>query len=560
MRSITPLLIALTALGADGQTSPNPCAETGINLSGLASWTSSWPFVDSFKIRRPWISGALDGSAWDDGRSVATDAEGWVTSLLPNQRAHTLIHDNAGGHYPAGRYVCLFEGQGLLHITADAQIVSQSPGRIEFDITTPSDSGIWFQINATDPQDYIRNIQIIMPGFEPTYQTQQFHPEFLDSLRSFDVIRFMDWQNTNSTYNHSWAQRPKPADGGYALGLGVPIEVMADLCNQLDADPWFCMSHRFDDQYVDQFATLLHAHLDPDRTVYVEHSNEVWNSIFNQYHYAVQRSSELGIPGDPFQAAMRFHSQRSVEIFDIWDNYFQPDHLVRVMGGWHANTWATNQLLDWNNAHLHTDAFATAPYFGNYLGVGNNPNQTLQMTPDEIIDACIADIAVQNQQSIDQFNAVNPYDLDLIAYESGQHLVGVGNWTNNTQLTSLFIAANRHPRMYDAYVNDISGWNRIGGGLMTAFASCNTPTRYGSWGLLEFQDQPLSQAPKMRAWSDYNTDPADFNQDGQLDFFDISAFLTAYSAADPAADLSGDSILDFFDISILLQAFASECP
>ena len=182
------------------------------------------------------------------------------------------------------------------------------------------------------------------------------------------------------------------------------------------------------------------------------------------------------------------------------------------------------------------------------------------MTPDEIIDACIADIAVQRQKSIAQFNTVQPYGLDLIAYESGQHLVGVGEWRNNTKLTALLNAANRHPRMYDAYIDDISGWNSIGGGLMTAFASCYTPSRYGSWGLLEFQDQPLSQAPKMRAWSDYNTNPADINQDGLLDFFDISAFLTAFSTADPIADLSGDSIFDFFDISILLQAFASGCP
>ncbi len=560
MRKFSSILIALAALSAHGQTAPDACAPSGINLSGLSSWTTSWPFVDSFKVRRPWISAPNDGSAWDDGRPISMDADGWVSSLLPGQRAHTLIHDNAGGHYPGGRYVLLYEGQGQINIRGDAQIVSHTPGRIEVDVI-PTNTGMYLELNGTDPQDYIRNIRLIMPGFEATYQIQQFHPAFLDSLRGFDVIRFMDWQNTNGTWNHNWSMRPKPTGSGNALGLGVPIEVMIDLCNELDADPWFCMSHRFDDNYVDQFAGLVYTLLEPERTVYVEHSNEVWNSIFTQHHYAVQRAAELGIPGDPFQAAMRYHSQRSVEIFDIWDNYSPPERLVRVMGGWHANTWVTGQLLDWNNAAAHTDALATAPYFGGFLGAGTNPNQTLQMTPDEIIDACIADIAQGRVQTTAQSDAVGKYsNIDLIAYESGQHLVGVGSWTNNTELTALFHAANRHPRMYDAYAGDISGWRSSGGGLMVAFASCNTPSRYGSWGLLEYQDQSLSEAHKMRAWNDSMSNPADFTDDGVLDFFDITAFLVAFAIQDSAADFTNDGELDFFDISSFLQAFSSGCP
>ncbi|MBO6514758.1 MAG: CotH kinase family protein, partial [Phycisphaerales bacterium] len=46
--------------------------------------------------------------------------------------------------------------------------------------------------------------------------------------------------------------------------------------------------------------------------------------------------------------------------------------------------------------------------------------------------------------------------------------------------------------------------------------------------------------------------PADLNQDGVLDFFDISAFLTAYGSADPIADFNNDGLLDFFDISAFL--------
>jgi len=54
--------------------------------------------------------------------------------------------------------------------------------------------------------------------------------------------------------------------------------------------------------------------------------------------------------------------------------------------------------------------------------------------------------------------------------------------------------------------------------------------------------------------------PADLTGDGTLDFFDISAFLTAFSANDPAADFTSDGIFDFFDISAFLQAFTAGCP
>jgi len=54
--------------------------------------------------------------------------------------------------------------------------------------------------------------------------------------------------------------------------------------------------------------------------------------------------------------------------------------------------------------------------------------------------------------------------------------------------------------------------------------------------------------------------PADFTDDGELDFFDISAFLTAFSANDPSADFTGDSAFDFFDISAFITAFTNGCP
>lgn len=53
---------------------------------------------------------------------------------------------------------------------------------------------------------------------------------------------------------------------------------------------------------------------------------------------------------------------------------------------------------------------------------------------------------------------------------------------------------------------------------------------------------------------------ADLTGDGELDFFDVSAFLTALGAMAPEADFTGDGQWDFFDVSAFLSALAAGCP
>lgn len=53
---------------------------------------------------------------------------------------------------------------------------------------------------------------------------------------------------------------------------------------------------------------------------------------------------------------------------------------------------------------------------------------------------------------------------------------------------------------------------------------------------------------------------ADINGDGTLDFFDVSAFISAFSAQDPAADFNADRVWDFFDVSAFISAYNAGCP
>ena len=55
-------------------------------------------------------------------------------------------------------------------------------------------------------------------------------------------------------------------------------------------------------------------------------------------------------------------------------------------------------------------------------------------------------------------------------------------------------------------------------------------------------------------------DCGDFNGDGSLNFFDVSAFLELFAAQDVHADLNGDGAWNFFDISAFLAQLAAGCP
>ena len=53
--------------------------------------------------------------------------------------------------------------------------------------------------------------------------------------------------------------------------------------------------------------------------------------------------------------------------------------------------------------------------------------------------------------------------------------------------------------------------------------------------------------------------PADFNGDGQVDFFDYLDFVQAFASDDPSADFNGDGQVDFFDYLDFVIAYDAGC-
>lgn len=492
----------------------------GINLSGIADWSTQWCFVDVFKTSRDWVS-QQEGAEWGKGGPIKLTADGWVASLAPGQTVETVMMINTN-RYPSGQYTLLYEGEGKLGFGLDnAKIVSQTPGRMVVDVK-PSNDGVFLQIRETNPNNPIRNIRFIMPGFEQTYQTQPFHPLFLERIARFRALRFMDWMSTNNSPIVNWAERSTLTSPRYAGDRGVPLEVMIQLANTLKIDPWFTIPVKASDDYVRQFATLVRDRLDPSLKAHIEYSNELWNTMFTQQQYVGQQGLARKLDTNDYTASIRYASERSVEIFKIVEQVFGAStskRVVRVLAGQAANTWTGEEMLGWKDAYKHTDAYAIAPYFyganldsngDSDLNDATRVDAILRMSEDQIIDNLLQGMETKIKPLLETNRKVTKqYGVALYAYEGGPHLTAYQFPADKSdRLTDLYARVNRHPRMREVYRAYLAQWKQSGGALFNQFVDVAQPSKWGFWGAMEYQNQDLNQAPKYQGLIDFiNANP-----------------------------------------------------
>lgn len=470
--------------------------KVGINLSSVDDWMREWQFVDVFKISRPWLH-QQKGKSFGFGKRQKMK-NGYPVKIDPDCKIESVIYNKGGA--PTGKYTCLYEGEGKMRFFRDANEIKREPGKIIFNVPE-SKGGIWLEITDVNPEDPIRDIRVIMPGFEDNYKKQIFHPKFLKRWENSDVIRFMDWQRTNNSKLSKWKNRAKPSHPRYTTWRGVPLEHMIEFCNRVEASPWFCIPAKADNEFVANFAKMVKKKLNPELKVYVEYSNEIWNSVFKQAKYCGKKALDEKLSDDPYQARLFYQSKRSLEIFQIFEKTFEGNgQLIRVLSAQFANPWTASQVLEYNDAYKNTDAIAVAPYFGHAFGNPEKIEKTLKKTPKQILDECKT-IIDSNRQKMDKYaQLAKSHGLELIAYEGGQHLVGYRGAENNKELTELLIKCNRHPEMEELYLYYFKNWQEAGGGLFCFFSSMDKPSKWGSWGLLENEQQKYDKVPKFKAF------------------------------------------------------------
>lgn len=570
---VTLILGSSTGTTSADSSPQNSDSPLGANLHVLTDWSSEYTFVDAFKQSRPWMT--QKNGVWDTKEShlLDLDENGWPRSLpayndwsKEYRWITTLMFNGINGHYPAGKYIVLYDGTGTIEYGFDAQknfaesnshagrdVIDVVPGRTQV--------GISLSIKATDifgTGDHIRNIRVLMPGFDETnYQTQTFHPTFLTNIGNYKVLRFMDWMRTNWDYNENgpirnanepevewshplhdatenpflrhastdairsaemltWDERAKPVDSTFASEDGVPVETMIALSNETGADPWFNMPHLASDDYIEGFAQTVFDSLDPHRRIYVEYSNEVWNSGFGQAHW-VQRAGIAEWPDSTVQdleKRLSWFGQRSAEMCNIWKAVYDDvaERVICVLATQASNSWIGKKMLDCPLStlapcHEHMDAIAIAPYFGqhigdpiNYAGVSdwtgrwdggltklfNELHYGSQLTGSNNISQTSLNTAKQYMEVYADIAAART--LNLVAYEGGQHLSGIDNVAWDDGVVDLFSAANRDERMTSIYDEYLTHWNAAGGEMFVIFSSSGAYSRWGNWGIHEYAD------------------------------------------------------------------------
>jgi hypothetical protein len=464
----------------------------GMNLSPVNDWNREWVFVDVFRQSRAWISQNSGGEGpWDNGLTVLVDEAGWP-QLKPGQAATTLMCRDLDGHYPAGAYVCTFDGDGQIEFGFDARAVERSPGRIVVDVT-PTSAGMLLRIDHSDPQNPIRNIHVTMPGFDRA--ASAFHPLFVERLKPFKVLRFMDWAATNNSKQQHWSDRTTPQRSTQAGSSGVAIEYMIDLCNELGCDAWFCIPHQADDDYVRHFAELVHARLNDRSCVHIEWSNEAWNGIFEQNAWV---QSEARIRSIGWTWVIADEARRD---WEIWREVFhdRPDRVVRVVAGQHYNPWVCQDIADRLAGEF--DALACGAYF--FAQPSDLAAFNGSTTPEQVLRSCMANLDgpgldnwKQHSQLAASWSAKLGRRVGLLAYEGGQHLTTEGK---ASPLTNVYAAAQTHPDMQRAYGQLLAALEATKFDTFVAFNYVGQQNAYGNWGHLQYQDEPLEQSPKFRA-------------------------------------------------------------
>ncbi|MCK5903446.1 MAG: CBM9 family sugar-binding protein [Cocleimonas sp.] len=533
-RNLLALMVAFLLLGYSTRAISAPVNFTsplGMNTNEALENDSSLPFVDLFRLALPFE----EARPWFTKGKVTFDRDGWPTNLSRGRAGTRFISHMPIKNLPQGLYTVRYDGEGRIRYGASAKLVKRLYGKDIIRFVPMKDNLITATlfIENTNPKNYIRNIRVLMPGgvcmgdafhrvngakacgsrqflsFEDHYQQIIFNPEYLNFMKDFKVIRFMNMGAVTRNNLKSWKKRPhltKATWGGKEGVRGIPIEIMVELANQLNIDPWFNIPHNADDGFLHSFSQYVRDHLRPHLKVYIEYSNETWNGLFvSQAEHMKQQGTRFKLDKNRRYAGAKYYSMQSVKIFKLWERVFGgQQRLVRVMGGMTTDTKLTHLLLGYKNAYRYVDAFAIGPYF-------HIPQKEIRKIRS--VNAIFKKLSdPKNRYSVknilkfvhQQANITRRYGVDLVAYEGGQHLVDHKTHSLSEGATPYLLKANRDPRMGRLYFELLNGWKDAGGKLFVLFSAPRSYTWHGSWGVKEYIAQVPSLAPKYQAILSFN--------------------------------------------------------
>lgn len=535
----------------------------GFGLSHIADYAPASPFLDVFKSSRPFFghrNGQWGGMENEELEARGLlDSHGWPTEIpagLDKIGTLVLTEFPAEMTEAAGRYRVTWEGRGEIEIGLAAYDVTYGENEAWFSYAPDGRGLVTIDILSTDPANngnHIRDISVVHQQHTAAFDAgAMFNPKWLDIIDDAHALRFMDWMNTNNSTIVSPRDMPQSDDASWVRD-GAPLDVMIRLANETHSDPWFTLPHLATPQYIRAFVSEVRNTLDAGLTPYFEFSNEVWNWQFEQAR-AADAEGQARFPGVG-TAWVQNYAGDAVTMAEIIDEIYGQNNpnVIKVLTtqtGWLGLEDAILNAPDWVAENPggrvapsnYFDAYAITGYFDGGLGRGDKGNMVLSWIEESLSRAqadatarglsgraretyldehrydhatalairelrdgsvsgdsqgSLADLARLFAYHKDQADAAG---LELVMYEGGTHVVGVGNWQGNAALTDFFSHLNYTAGMGAIYQELLETWVEAGGTLFNAYTAVDRATQHGSWGHLRHLDD---ENPRMNAVQEF---------------------------------------------------------
>ncbi|WP_372522140.1 hypothetical protein [Sulfuricaulis sp.] len=504
-------LIALSVVagcggGAGDEMTSSPSTSVvplGVNLEGVVDWGRSIMFADAMKHARHW--GSVNAP---NDEQAPVDADGWPTG-------DTGVVIMIGVPHMEGTYKLSFTGHATVAPIARNDLTTRVQNMV-YDAGTntstadfvpgPDETQIFLTFTGTSGG--VKNVKLMRPGYLPT---DTFSKPFLDRLAMFQVLRFVGYSNTIDNPQVNWSDRTLPTHATQHRPAGAAWEYAIELANLTGKDPWINIPDQATDDYIRQLATLFKDNLAPERKLYVEWSNEVWNDIFDQTHRNYDATnaeiatggSNLNYDGEtnPVYLAWRRTARRAKEVSDIFRSVFGNSAMMTrvrpVLAGQLGRPVVITQGLEFianvfGPPNRYFYAIAPAVYFDI-----DNTTRT-DLTVDQIFAELPAQVAALKNDVLLHTVWAQYYKLKNMAYEGGPGLAG-------SESLNAKLAANRDPRMKNLIVQLYNDWFSAGGNLFLYVGLASKWGNSGSWGLSDDITQPTG--PKWEAISQINASP-----------------------------------------------------
>jgi hypothetical protein len=509
----------------------------GGNLNSQSDRVQDLAFVDLVKTTRGFYNVAGRKASNGATAFANTDANGWPTEDF----SFTAV-DNSEWNVAvdAGVYHMAFKGPAGATVAGSAGVTVKKLGYVAatqthtYDVTVGANvTKLSLTFKSTGGQ--VKGIRLLQPGYALS-TTQTFTNKYVNLLQVVgpSVLRFMDWTKANGDPEVNWSDRPKVTDATQAKAIvagdlqplkGIAWEYCIQLANALNKSVWINVPAMASDDYVRQLAALFRDNLNAGLTIYVEYSNEVWNSGFSQSTYnktqAVNEvfnnpAGELNYDKKPVDKSKpgssnpqantwgdRRHARRTKQISDLFKATFvaggKPNPIntrVRVVLGGQVALLSRfdNELTYLNKFYGSPKTYLWGIGVAPYFNAGSTANQS-GATKAQILSALSksVDNYVNGSVLSTAFQKASAYGIKLLAYEGGPDTFGAANVAAKR-------AAQLDPQMQTILVKYLTNWYAKGGDLFNFYTvgarSYNTP--YGSWSITE--DLDVLNTPKIKAF------------------------------------------------------------